>query len=280
MALAIFALAATSTCYASTQESLTVGGVSRTYFVYLPKSYSSSQKVPVVFVLHPFSKDAAWAEHTMGWDRCADKNGFIVVYGQSSSDRGVWNAGLTRSERASGADDVGYLEAVVDAVETSYSVDMSHVYMVGFSAGAIMTAKLGSTIPKSLTAIATVEGTTGFADQDMFVPSSPLSAIMFRGTADDVVPYTSDVTSSLFHAQMYSATGSASDWAQADGCASTPTTSQVNGGHILLTDYKGGAGGGEVQLMTVNGGKHEYRPEDTDLIWQFFSAQTKATVQP
>lgn len=279
--LAIFALSVSSipACYAAAQQSLNVGGVSRTYYIYVPKSYSASTKAPVVFVLHPFLHDAAWAEHNMGWDQCADKNGFLVVYGQSAADRGSWNAGLTRSERATGYDDVAYLEAVIDAVEGSYTVDMSHVYMVGFSAGAFMTAKMGATIPNSLTAIATVEGMTGLADQDTLVPTSPLSIIMFRGTSDDVVPYTSDQASSLFHIAVYSATGSASDWAQADGCSSTPATSKVND-HITLTDYTGGAGGAEVRLMTVNGGKHEYKPEDTDLIWAFFATQSKATQKP
>lgn len=269
-----------SRCYAGTQETVTVSGESRTYFVYTPKSYRTGQKVPVVFVLHPLTKDAVWAERTMGWDKCADANNFIVVYGQSASDKGIWNAGLTRSERATGTDDVGYLEAVMDAVDAAYTIDMSHVYMVGFSAGAIMTAKLGATIPNSLTAIATVEGITGYADKDVFVPGSPLSIITFRGTADDVAPYTSDQKSSLFQAYLYSATGTATDWAAADGCSTTPTTSQIDGGHMVLTDYKGGTGGAEVQLMTVNGGKHEYKPEDTGLIWQFFSTQSKATVKP
>lgn len=268
-----------STYASASQQSISVGGVSRTYFVYLPKSYSASNKVPVVFVLHPFEHDAAWAEHNMGWDQCADKNGFIVVYGQSAAERGSWNAGLTRSERASGLDDVGYLSAVIDAVESAYPVDMSRVYMVGFSAGAFMTAKMGATIPNSLTAIATVEGMTGLADQDTLVPGAPLSIIMFRGTSDDVVPYTSDEPSSLFHRAVYSAAGSAADWAQADGCSPTPATSQVND-HISLADYKGGTNGAEVQLMTVNGGKHEYKSEDTPLIWAFFSSQSKATQKP
>lgn len=273
------AMVGVSTCYASTAESVTVDGGSRPYYIYTPKLYTAGQKVPVVFVLHPLTKDAAWAEKTMAWDQCADKNGFIVVYGQSASDRGIWNAELTAGERASGSDDIGYLEAVMDAVEGAYTVDMSRVYMVGFSAGAIMTAKMGATIPKSLTAVATVEGITGYADQDVLVPTSPLSIITFRGTADDISPYTSDVKSPLFHAYLYSATGTAADWATADGCSMTPTTSQVNS-HITLTDYKGGTGGAEVQLMTVNGGKHEYKPEDTDLIWQFFTTRQKATEKP
>jgi len=283
-ATAIFTLALAALqaapCHASTQESLTVGGVTRVYYVYTPKSYSAETKVPVVFVLHPLTKDAAWAEHTMGWDQCADKNGFLVVYGQSSSDIGIWNAGLSDAERASGADDVGYLEAVMDAVESAYAVDMSRVYMVGFSAGGIMTAKMGATVPKSLTAIATVAGITGFADKDVLVPTAPLSIITFRGTADRVAPYTSDAPSVLFNIRVYSAASTAADWAHADGCSQPPTTTQINGGHIVETDYMGGVGGAEVQLMTVNGGKHEYRLEDTGLIWQFFSAHTKLTVSP
>ena len=262
---------------ASTQKSVTVGDAARTYFVYTPKSYASGTEVPVVFVLHPFTKDAAWAEKNMGWDQCADKNGFIVVYGQSATDGGTWNAGLTRSERATGADDVAYLEAMMTAVEGAYSIDSTQVYMVGFSAGAIMTAKIGATIPQSLTAVATVEGLTGFASRDVLIPPAPLSIMMFRGTADEVTPYTNDVASTLFKTQVYSATDSAADWAKADGITAAPTTSPVAGGKIVRTDYKGDTGSTEVVLMTVNGGKHEYKSEDTDLIWQFFKTQKKAT---
>jgi polyhydroxybutyrate depolymerase len=268
-----------SPCYASTQANVTVDGASRPYYIYIPKSHTAGQKTPVVFVLHPMTKDAAWAEQNMGWDKCADHNGFIVVYGQAASSNGTWNAGLTRSERATGSDDVGYLSAVMNDVEANQSIDMSQVFMVGFSSGAIMTAKFGSTEPNTLSAVGTVEGITGYATRDAFVPGAPLSMIAFRGTADMVTPYSSDTLSTLFKTYLWSATGTATDWAQADGCTATPSNSQI-ADNLQLTDYTGGTQGSEVQLVTVNGGKHEYKESYTDIIWKFFASHPKSVDKP
>jgi polyhydroxybutyrate depolymerase len=269
-----------SICHSSTPATLTLDGVSRLYYVYVPSGYAPNHPAPLMIVLHPFGTDAAWAEAHMGWDRCADQNGFIVVYGQSGAKSGLWNAQISFGKGVVLPDDVDYLKGVMSAVETTYSIDLKRVYMVGFSSGAIMAAKMAAAIPGSLTAIGTVEGMTGYSQSDQLVPTAPVSAIMFRGTADHVIPYVNNVPSRLFHLTVYGAVDTATDWARADGCLMTPVSSMADGGNIAVSEYTGGKVGTEIKLMTVNQGHHVYAPQDTGLIWQFFISQSKLTVKP
>jgi poly(3-hydroxybutyrate) depolymerase len=94
---------------------------------------------PLVLVLHGYTNDAGFIRSYTGVDRTADALGFNVAYpeGTPTSPFGfAWNAGACCG--GSTADDVTFLERVVDRVASGTPTDRRRVYVWGFSNGAMM----------------------------------------------------------------------------------------------------------------------------------------------
>ena len=60
-------------------------GESRNYFVFVPSSYDSQTRLPVVFGLHGYTSTATGFATAHGLDRHAEKHGYIAVFPQGSS---------------------------------------------------------------------------------------------------------------------------------------------------------------------------------------------------
>lgn len=153
-------------------HSLDVDGLERTFIVYVPENAAGTTPVPVVFVLHGTSQSADEFFDNSGWTEKADEVGAIIVYPDAlthcylvQGNRQVatkWAAGelgdtlplcdqadldaLTPDERALAdhplADDVAFIDAVVDFLGASYAVDPARLYLSGFSNGASMVQRL------------------------------------------------------------------------------------------------------------------------------------------
>ncbi|SDT79829.1 extracellular catalytic domain type 1 short-chain-length polyhydroxyalkanoate depolymerase [Actinoplanes derwentensis] len=156
----------------------------RTFRVYRPSSLPAGQRVPLVLVLHGGAGSGAQAEKAYGWDTTADGNGFVVAYPDGVGRS--WNAGPGCCGRAArdGADDVGFLEDVVEAVSGGVPIDPARVFVTGMSNGAMMTYRLAceSTLFR---AVAPVAGTL---IGDCPAPA-PVSLLHIHGTADRSVPW-------------------------------------------------------------------------------------------
>lgn len=273
--------------------SLSYGGIERTYIVHAPASYNGTDPVPLVVVLHGINGNALDAERTSGMSGEADKKGFIVVYPNATGKDGryTWN---TLLDPAGGADDVGFLRAVVQKMEAVYNIDKDRIYVAGFSDGAIMTYAAASQLSDVFSAAAPVAGTSGgylgnsTIPIDYPAPANPVAIIAFHGTNDTVVPYYGGAPytgKQNTYVTLLSANESVRLWASYDGCNLTPDVTYKK--NYTLTSYGGGKNGTEVVLYAVNGLGHGWpgvikpdngtsvSPRATDLIWGFFSAHPR-----
>jgi poly(3-hydroxybutyrate) depolymerase len=94
---------------------------------------------PLVLVLHGYTNDAPFIRSYTGLDATADALGFNVAYpeGTPTSPFGfAWNAGICCG--GSSADDVSFLEHVVNRVASGTPTDRRRIYVWGFSNGAMM----------------------------------------------------------------------------------------------------------------------------------------------
>jgi poly(3-hydroxybutyrate) depolymerase len=97
---------------------------------------------PLVLVLHGYSNTAAFIQSYTGVDATADALGFNVAYPQGTPTAAggySWNAGACCG--GSTADDVTFLEHVVDGVAAGTPTDRRRVYVWGFSNGGIMAVR-------------------------------------------------------------------------------------------------------------------------------------------
>jgi poly(3-hydroxybutyrate) depolymerase len=162
-------------------QSIDSGGVSRTFHLYRPQGLPDA--APLVVMLHGGFGNGAQAERSYNWDAEADAGHFLVAYPDGLNR--AWNAGTCCGEpQHINADDVGFLTAMVGAVEHEIPVDHARVYATGMSNGAMMALRLGCQTD-TFAAIAPVAGTL-LTDCSQ---ARPTSVLQIHGTADDRVPY-------------------------------------------------------------------------------------------
>ena len=167
-----------------------VAAASREYFLHIPKEYDGKKAWPVVLVFHGGASNAEQMVRFCGLSAKADKAGFIAVYPSGSGKLpriSTWNAGnccgYAMSQKI---DDVAFVRAILDDLETAGAIDKSRIYATGMSNGGIMAYLLASELSDRIAAIAPVSGPMG---TETCGPKRPVSVMHFHGTADEFAPY-------------------------------------------------------------------------------------------
>ncbi|OFZ65617.1 MAG: hypothetical protein A3D92_07765, partial [Bacteroidetes bacterium RIFCSPHIGHO2_02_FULL_44_7] len=263
------------------------GGITRTYSFYVPASNVPGQPVALVLNLHGLSTDGAFQSQYRDFKPIADTANFIVAHPDGSMLLGqrFWNYG---NVFGSTVDDVGFLEALIDTIAASYSINPDRVYCAGMSNGSFMSYFLACQSDR-FAAIATVTGSMSVDMYNSCTPSHPIPAIHIHGLSDGVNPYSGTSTmQDVASVNMF--------WVNQNGCSTTPLITQVpdiDPGDNASAEqylYAGGIHGHTVELFTVTGGGHTWPgapvPGATDNtcmdfsaskeIWRFFSQYERA----
>ena len=136
-------------------QTIDVAGVSRTFQLYRPPGLRDG--APLVVMLHGGFGTGAQAERSYHWDTEADAGHFLVAYPDGLMR--AWNAGSCCGEpQRTNTDDVGFITAMVGAIEQAMPIDRARVYATGMSNGAMMALRLGCQTD-TFAAIAPVAGT-------------------------------------------------------------------------------------------------------------------------
>lgn len=265
-------------------QTIESGGTSRTVHLYRPQGLSDA--APVVVMLHGGFGNGAQAERAYHWDAEADKGRFLVAY-PDGLDR-AWNAGTCCGEPARvNTDDVGFVTAMIGAIEQEIPVDRARIYVTGMSNGAMMALRLGCQTD-TFAAIAPVAGTL-LTDCSA---ARPTSVLQIHGTADDRVPYGGGP------GKAFAINGSPrvdgppvesvnAAWRTIDACGQPNSTTAGD----VTTQTAGCANARTVELISVAGAGHQWPGGEpsplaervagipapstaidaTDTIWQFFT---------
>jgi polyhydroxybutyrate depolymerase len=144
--------------------------VTRRYLVYAPVGLAA-KPAPIVFVFPGYSasaEGAAFYYTQTSFERLADRDGFIVVYGNGlpnapssiekvSMPEGGFLQGCLAEHAGEGVD-VAYVRRIVEQLETELKIDRSRIYATGLSAGGGMAFELALEAPDLVAAIAPVAG--------------------------------------------------------------------------------------------------------------------------
>lgn len=172
-------------------DSLRVGDRVRSYAIYAPAGVSP--RAPVVFALHGSMGSAEQMRRATGYgfERLADRHGFIVVYPQGYD--GHWNDCRRQGSYAAKqlrVDDVGFLRALAGRVRSEHGVDSARVFAVGLSNGAHLAYRIALEAPDLVRAVAAVGAnlpTRAHLDCTPVPGATP--ALIINGTADPINPY-------------------------------------------------------------------------------------------
>lgn len=162
------------------------GNNMRSFIIYTPENYNPSQKLPLVFNLHPFLSDKKFQLNYTQFNKLADSVGCIVVYPDGLNNR--WNSG-TLFDANSKVDDVGFIGRLIDYMSINYNIDETRVYSTGYSAGGFMSYRLACESTNRIAAIAPVGSSMTFATFDNCNPSRSIPIMLFNGTSDPVTVY-------------------------------------------------------------------------------------------
>lgn len=133
-----------------------VNGDTREYFVHVPQKYNKSNAVPVVLMLHGTAQSGEQFYNISGWTEVGETENLITVFPtamvQCIIDEGKqqnvtkWSSyteGFTFCTGVTPKDDLKFLNQVIDEIEGRFNVEKHQIYVVGFSNGSSMSARLG-----------------------------------------------------------------------------------------------------------------------------------------
>jgi polyhydroxybutyrate depolymerase len=207
-----------------TNKTMTVGSVSRSYKQYLPSGLDpQNEQVSLLVILHGLggtnSDMVSAGFNTM----IADTARVIAIYPQGLLNgwgQSSWNNGTLLS---STANDIGFMNQIIDSMILNYNVDPARVYFTGFSMGSIMSYHIACALNSRVAAIGCMAGTMATSDIQNCVPAYATPVIHLHGTADGTVPYNSGALPSLSLVPQ-----TVAFWQNVHGCDATADSTRID----------------------------------------------------
>lgn len=239
----------------------------RSYFVFAPDNLSGTP-LPVILNFHGYGGTIDDYVEEADLRELVNAKNIIVVYPQGSCLEGVphWNAALPGPDNKSTADDLGFVEALINQLNIDYLIDQDRIYACGFSNGGMMAYALACYRSDLIAAIGSISGvmldTSGSCTPNRAVP-----VIKLHGTADPVLPFNGDVN-------WNSAQSAIDFWVTNNQTNTTPEESTYN--NIERYHYTEGNNGTAVDFYKIINGEHfwfnlEVEGQNTaNILWQFF----------
>ncbi len=171
-------------------DTITVGGLQRSYTLRLPSIYDGITPLPLVICMHGGFGSGTQVENQSQLTLKAEQEGFVVVYpdglGGALNIR-TWNAGGCCGYAMNNSiDDVGFIDALLDTLITSHSIDTVRIYATGMSNGGFMSYRLACELSERIAAIAPVSASMNI---DVCQPNRPVPVISIHSYQDTSVPY-------------------------------------------------------------------------------------------
>jgi polyhydroxybutyrate depolymerase len=163
-----------------------VRGKTRSFLLHLPP-VSASRPLPLILVFHGHGGNAGTAMEQTRMNEAADRRGFAVAYPNGSGRFGYvslsWNAqsccGYAERRRA---DELAFVDTLVDALVRGAGVDRDRVFAAGFSVGGMIALRLACERAESIAGVADVAG--AMPDTSCH-PARPVPVLLFQGEDDD-----------------------------------------------------------------------------------------------
>ena len=276
-------------------------GMERTYFLHVPKCYQKEHKTPLVVALHGGGGLAKKMITFTRFDEISEKENFIVLYPQGYERQ--WNDGREAASipaQELNIDDVGFINALIDYICSTYTIAVNRIYVTGVSNGGFMTTRLGCELSTKIAAIAPMISTFPKALAAKCHPDEPLPVMLINGTSDPLVPYEGGEVKvgRRSRGMILSTDETISLWVKHDKCLPVPDTVQFRdkdkSDNCTATEYiySNQTNPAEVILIKVAGGGHtipggkQYLPKGLigqvckdftaeELIWEFFKQHSK-----
>tara|TARA_B110000285_G_C15083926_1_gene595085 strand:+ start:302 stop:1489 length:1188 start_codon:yes stop_codon:yes gene_type:complete len=275
--------------YGQTQEirSMVFNGNNREYIIYIPSNYDGSESVPLMFNFHGGNGLASdFMNYTNDMRPIADTAGFIAVYPQAATDPTDGSYSWLHKAPTS-HNDIFFIEAIIDALSSEFSIDNDRVYACGYSEGGIFSYELACRLNNKIAAISSVSGSMlvdAFRDSyynlGFCSPVHPTAILLIPGTADSS-PHS---TYNGYQPYYMSAEEITTYWSNYNTTDINPTITQLpntdpsDGSTVEHRVWENGDNCTRVEELKVIGGGHDWPGtsgnmdiDATTEIWNFVS---------
>jgi len=248
---------------------------------------------PAVVILHGGMGSAEQMRTTSGFDAVARTAGFMAVYAQGTdfgAGRRAWNTGHLLRRQVRDADDIAYLDALIDTLVRDHGADPARIFMTGGSNGGMMTYVYAVARAERLAGIAPVVASMFTFEKS---PAVPLPILIINGAKDNEVPLAGGMSENplVRNAQStpYKPVREVVDfWVKAN--RSTPEGTPAMRGSVTTTTYPAQEGGAVTEFVVDSEGGHGWpgtrsrREENAPIasfkgaerVWEFFKDKSRA----
>jgi len=244
-------------------------GIYRSYILYIPAAYNSSNPVPLVFNLHAYgSKNTDEMTYT-DFRPVADTANFIIALPQGDSVVQAWEYNLgwdNWNSVAQTTNDLDFISNLIDSIKSQYNIDLNRVYSCGYSNGGFMSYDLACYLNSRIAAIASVAGDMIVSHDSACTPAHPTPIMEIHGAADSCVTWSAVPAQCLTLQTIHCLPMDTliKHWVKRNNCSSTPVFTNVPNTNLLDLCtaehyvYSGGTNGNTVELIKVIGGWHTW----------------------
>tara|TARA_B100001287_G_scaffold85094_1_gene71080 strand:+ start:863 stop:1918 length:1056 start_codon:yes stop_codon:yes gene_type:complete len=261
-------------------------GNAREYIVYIPASYDGSTSYPILFSFHGGGGTSSDFINTNDMRPIADTAGFIAIYPQAAIDPDDGSFSWLHKAPTT-HNDIFFIEAIIDTLNTQYMIDNNRVYACGYSEGGIFSYELGCRLNNRIAAFSSVSGSMlvdafrdSYYDLGFCSPVHPTAVLLIPGT-NDMSPHS---TYSGFQPYYMSADDITTYWSNYNNTDINPIISQIpnintfDNSTVEKRVWENGDNCVRVEELKVIGGDHDWPGTSGNLdisasveVWNFVS---------
>lgn len=207
---------------------------------------------------------------TRKWLDIADRNNILLIVpngtnaktGDTEGDRQAWNdLRRNRSAGNSTADDVTFINRLIDTLATEVTFDPTKIYVTGASNGGMMTFRLLIERPDRFAA--GVAFIANLPKEDVARARTPTPLMLMNGTEDRLILYDGGPVAGGRRGETRSTDATLDYWIdvnRADRASATtrtlPDIDPDDGCRLIETLYPATEGGADVAFIKMDGGGH------------------------
>jgi polyhydroxybutyrate depolymerase len=220
-----------------TTQMVMAGGMARSFVLFAPKTLDPNKPAPLLVVPHGFVMTGEDMFSITGYDKLADRDGFVVAYPEGEAGT-PWNVGSgicgLGAFVAAAGDDQSFMNELIKSVEADQCLDHDHIFMSGFSMGGYFSNETACVNPQFRAAGPHSGGTHDLSQ----CPNKHKPMIIFHFKSDALIGYECGQ-------------GARDEWVKHNGCmASNPDVTMVKGGSCEY--YKGCPADGQVAFCSFD----------------------------
>ncbi len=232
----------------------------RRYSIYAPPTAGADPR-PLMLSMHGGGGTAQLQAAMSQLVTLAQAEQIVVAFLEGTGVIQTFNAGACcGAAQTQDIDDVAYVRAVIDDVQSRNPIDSSRIFATGFSNGGMMSHRLACALADRLAGIAAVGGASGQFDRIgtpyyACNPARPIPVLHIHATNDRNYPYAGGTGDGVSSTDYYSVDATITDWTTRNNLTGQATVVQVSpttSCTVFATPADSGRPGARVALCRVD----------------------------